>query len=317
MFEKLVAIEPVSLIPSAEEELHRYAKEVALYRDVPASDDEMVRRIGDADAVLLSYTSRMGKKVIAQCPNIRYIGMCCSLYSEESANVDIAYARTRGIKVLGIRDYGDRGVVEYVLHELTGLLHGFGMPMLRDEPVEITGLKVGIVGLGVSGRMIADALQFMGAEISYFARSAKPDAEAAGMTFKPLAQLLAESEVVFTCLNKNVLLLGETEFAQLGAGKVLFNTSIGPGFDSAALEKWPARHPLLLRHPRRRRPRGRGLLCPGKRALCQCIRRPHQAGFCAAEQKGAGQHPHRTGRISGAFAQPVFLASFPQLWYAF
>ena len=238
MFEKLVAIEPVSLIPSAEEELHRYAKEVVLYRDVPASDDEMVRRIGDADAVLLSYTSRMGKKVIAQCPNIRYIGMCCSLYSEESANVDIAYARTRGIQVLGIRDYGDRGVVEYVLHELTGLLHGFGMPMLRDEPVEITGLKVGIVGLGVSGRMIADALQFMGAEISYFARSAKPDAEAAGMTFKPLAQLLAESEVVFTCLNKNVLLLGAHEFEQLGAGKALFNTSIGPGFDSAALEKW-------------------------------------------------------------------------------
>ena len=36
MFEKLVAIEPVSLIPSAEEELHRYAKEVVLYRDVPA-----------------------------------------------------------------------------------------------------------------------------------------------------------------------------------------------------------------------------------------------------------------------------------------
>ena len=35
-----------------------------------------------------------------------------------------------------------------------------------------------------------------------------------------------------------LLLLGENEFAQLGAGKVLFNTSIGPGFDSAALEKW-------------------------------------------------------------------------------
>lgn len=40
MFEKLVAIEPVSLIPSAEEELHRYAKEVVLYRDVPGSDAE-------------------------------------------------------------------------------------------------------------------------------------------------------------------------------------------------------------------------------------------------------------------------------------
>ena len=238
MFQKLVAIEPVSLVPSAEKELSHYAKDVVLFDDIPADDDEIVRRIGDADAVLLSYTSRIGKNVIERCPNIRYIGMCCSLYSEESANVDIAYARTRGIKVLGIRDYGDRGVVEYILHELTGILHGFGMPMLRDEPVEITGLKVGVVGLGVSGRMIADALQFMGAEISYYARSAKPDAEAAGMRYKPLAQLLAESEVVFTCLNKNVLLLGKEEFAQLGTGKVLFNTSIGPGFDSAALEDW-------------------------------------------------------------------------------
>ena len=238
MFQKLVAIEPVSLIPSAEKELFQYAKEVVLFDDIPADDDEIVRRIGDADAVLLSYTSRIGRAVLERCPSIRYIGMCCSLYSEESANVDIAFARTKGIRVLGIRDYGDRGVVEYVLHELTGLLHGFGMPMLHDEPVEITGLKVGIVGLGVSGKMIADALAFMGADISYYSRTRKPEAEQAGMTYKPLADLLRDSEVVFTCLNKNVLLLGSEEFAQLGAGKVLFNTSIGPGFDSAALEKW-------------------------------------------------------------------------------
>lgn len=238
MFQKLVAIEPVSLIPSAEKELFQYAKEVVLFDDIPADDDEIVRRIGNADAVLLSYTSRIGRAVLERCPSIRYIGMCCSLYSEESANVDIAFARTKGIRVLGIRDYGDRGVVEYVLHELTGLLHGFGMPMLHDEPVEITGLKVGIVGLGVSGKMIADALAFMGADISYYSRTRKPDAEQAGMTYKPLADLLRDSEVVFTCLNKNVLLLGSEEFAQLGAGKVLFNTSIGPGFDSAALEQW-------------------------------------------------------------------------------
>ena len=238
MFDKLVAIEPVSLIPSAEEALHRYAREVVLYRDVPGDDEEIVRRIGDADAALLSYTSRITRSVMERCRNLRYIGMCCSLYSEESANVDIPCARELGIRVLGIRDYGDRGVVEYVLHELIGLLHGFGMPMLHDEPSEITGLRVGIVGLGVSGRMIAEALQFLGAEIAYFARAPKPDAK--GMTFKPLNQLLRESEVVFTCLNKNVLLLQKEQFEALGNGKVLFNTSIGPGFDSAALEAWVA-----------------------------------------------------------------------------
>ena len=238
MFNKLVAIEPVSLVPAAEEALHQYAREVVLYRDIPADEDEILRRIGDADAVLVSYTTQIRRSVIERCPNVRYIGMCCSLYSEESANVDIACARERGIRVLGIRDYGDRGVVEYIIHELIGLTHGYGKPMLEDEPIEILDLPVGIVGLGVSGRMIADALSFLGANVSYYSRTRKPDAEAAGIAYRPLHQLLAESRVVCLCLNKNVLLLQEEEFRALGDHKVLFNTSIGPGFDSAALERW-------------------------------------------------------------------------------
>ena len=98
-FQKLVAIEPVSLIPSAQEELKQYADQVILYEDIPADEEEIVRRIGDAEAVLVSYTSQIRRQVIEQCPNIRYIGMCCSLYSEESANVDIACAREHGIQV--------------------------------------------------------------------------------------------------------------------------------------------------------------------------------------------------------------------------
>ena len=89
--------------------------------------------------------------------------------------------------------------------------------------------------------MIADALQFMGADVSYYSRSRKEDAEALGIEYKPLHQLLAESQAVFTCLNKNVLLLQESEFEALGDGKILFNTSIGPGFDSKVLESWVKR----------------------------------------------------------------------------
>ena len=47
MFRKIVAIEPVSLVKEAEEELRTYAEEVAFYGDIPADDDEIVRRIGD------------------------------------------------------------------------------------------------------------------------------------------------------------------------------------------------------------------------------------------------------------------------------
>ena len=107
MFQKLVAIEPVSLVLSAEKALYSFADEVVMYSDIPAGDNEIIARIGDADAVLLSYTSQINRYILERCPNVRYIGMCCSLYSPESANVDIRYANERGITVTGIRDYGD------------------------------------------------------------------------------------------------------------------------------------------------------------------------------------------------------------------
>ena len=138
MFHKLVAIEPVSLVPSAEKELYSFAEEVILFPDVPTEDEEVAARIGDADAVLLSYTSRITREALEKCPNVKYIGMCCSFYSPESANVDIRYANERGITVTGIRDYGDEGVVEYVISELVRCLHGFGQEPWDGMAREIT-----------------------------------------------------------------------------------------------------------------------------------------------------------------------------------
>ena len=237
-FRKLVAIEPVSLIPAAEKKLYDYAEEVIMYDDIPSDDDEIASRIGDADAVLLSYTSRLEKPALEKCPDVRYIGMCCSLYSPESANVDILYAQSRGITVTGIRDYGDEGVVEYVISELVRLFHGFGQDAWEGMPREITGLKVGIVGLGKSGGMIADAMKFFGASVSYFARSAKDWATEKGYVFKPLKDVLAESEVIFCCLNKNTVLLHEEEFKALGNRKIIFNTGLSPAWDEQPFLEW-------------------------------------------------------------------------------
>ncbi len=237
-FKKIVAIEPISFVPEAEEKLRNYGETVVMYDDIPASDAEIVARIGDADAVLLSYTSTLKGEVMAQCPNVKYVGMCCSLYSPESANVDIRYAEAHGITVTGIRDYGDEGVVEYVVSELVRLLHGFGQEPWETMPREITGLKVGVVGLGKSGGMIADAMKFFGAEIAYFARSEKTAAADKGYRFMPLGDLLEWSDVVFCCLNKNTVLLHEEEFRRLGNRKVLFNTGLSPAWDEQPFLEW-------------------------------------------------------------------------------
>ena len=55
MFKRLVGIEPLELIPTANIKLESFAETLILYTDMPSSVDEIVERIGDADAVLLSH----------------------------------------------------------------------------------------------------------------------------------------------------------------------------------------------------------------------------------------------------------------------
>ena len=217
-----------------------------LYPDIPKDDDEIIQRIGDADAVLVSFTTYIGRDVLSKVPNVKYVGMCCSLYAEESANVDIAYAREHGIQVTGVRDYGDRGVVEYVIYQLVRILHGYDYPCWREQPLELTDLKVGVIGLGTSGGMVAEALRFMLANVSYYSRTRKPDKESQGIRYMELADLLRENEVIITCLNKNVILLHDKEFQILGNKKIMINTSIGPTSDMIALRKWISNRENIL-----------------------------------------------------------------------
>lgn len=76
MFKKMVAIERLNLTPEAENRLSQYAEKVQFYYSIPEDNPAIIKRIGDADAVLLSYTSQIDSEVLNACPNIKYIGMC-------------------------------------------------------------------------------------------------------------------------------------------------------------------------------------------------------------------------------------------------
>ncbi len=239
-FKKLVAIEPVFLQENSREEIRQYCEEAVFYDEDAADAAEIVRRIGDADGIFVSFKHPIGKDILGQCPNLKYIGMCCSLYSENSSNVDIVYAREHGITVTGVRDYGDEGVAEYVVSELIQILHGTGgyEPFFGIES-ELRDLKVGILGMGATAQVIARALKFFHADISYYSRTRKMDLEDQnGYCYKELDSLLQESEVICSCLSKNVTLLHDREMTLFGPNKILFNTSLSPSYDMDAMKQW-------------------------------------------------------------------------------
>ena len=237
-FKKLVVLEPIRFDAEAERKLADCAESVVIYRDIPRTDEEKTRRIGDADALLVFYTSYIGKNVIERCPNLRYIGMCCSLYTPESANVDIPYAASCGISVTGIRRYGDRGVAEFVSCELVRLFHGFGGIFYKDEEMELAGTKVGVVGLGDVGSVVAELLLAFKMDVYYFSRTRKPEMEAKGIKHLPFHELLQTVDVLTTHLHKNTPLMDEADFKLFGNGKVLINTTFTAPYPLDALRAW-------------------------------------------------------------------------------
>lgn len=238
-FNKIVCVDHTKLEDWAIEELQKYSEaEVEVFKDNPESEKELLERIGEAEAIIVSWKTQIPKSVIEKCSHLKYIGMACSLYDDESANVAVDFAREKGIIVKGIFDYGDPGVIEFIISELIQLLHGFGENQWRKMPVELTDRKIGIIGLGTTGQLLAEALLPLGADVYYYSRSRKKEFEAKGLQYLSLEELLKTSEIITLHLPKNTKLLVEQEFETFGSGKILINTSLGLPFEEKAFVNW-------------------------------------------------------------------------------
>ena len=146
-FNKIACVDYTKMNKEAITELQEYSEEEIIHPDdFPETDEEILERIGDAEVIFVSWKTQITKEIIQKCPNLKYIGMCCSLFDDASANVAVDYARENGITVTGIFDYGDPGVAEFVISELIMLIHGYAEKQWKDIPQELTDLKIGIIG---------------------------------------------------------------------------------------------------------------------------------------------------------------------------
>ena len=238
-FNKIVCVDNTKLNDKAIAKLQELSEgEVEVYTDYPESKDEVLNRIGDAEAVLVSWHTEIGEEIIESCTGLKYIGMACSLYDDESANVAVKFARERGITVTGIKDYGDPGVAEFIISELVQLLNGYKGKKWKEMPLELTDLKIGIVGLGVTGQLLAECLMPFGADLYYYSRTRKPEWESRNVKYLALDELLQQSEVISFHLPKNAQPVGEKEFKKFGNQKILINTSLGLPFKEKHFQNW-------------------------------------------------------------------------------
>jgi phosphoglycerate dehydrogenase-like enzyme len=241
-FRQIVCVDQVGLTPSGIEELRGFSKEELIRHSIaPANNAEILSRIKDADCVLVSWDTQIGSEVLRGAPHLAYVGMCCSLYDERSANVDIGTARELGITVRGVRDYGDEGLVEFILAQLIYLFKGLGSHQWKPEPEELGGKKLAIVGFGKTGQLVARTAGHFGMEVRYYSRTRKPELESANLQYAELEALLPWADVVTIHVPRNTQVLDASGFSAIRPGTVLINTSLGPTFEVASFLRWISR----------------------------------------------------------------------------
>lgn len=244
IFKKITILDKCGLTSPEIEKIALLSLEpISIYDDFPESENEIIRRIGDSDCFLVSWHTKITAEILRACPSLKFIGMCCSLYDENSANVDIVEARKLGIEVKGVKDYGDEGTVEFIFAQLIFLLKGLGANRWRSESTELTDKSIGIIGLGTLGQMVAKTAIHFGMNVFYFSRSRKYELERTGISYLPLNELMESCDIITTHLPKNTILLTEREFKVKKRNSILINTSLGLTFEKEPFLNWISNDP--------------------------------------------------------------------------
>jgi lactate dehydrogenase-like 2-hydroxyacid dehydrogenase len=245
-FKKLIVLDKHTFSEKQQEELKKLAEKFEIYNDIPQTNQEIIKRIGNSDGVIVNWTS-LGKEVFDACKDIKYIGVVATGYGW----LDVPYAVKKDIVVTNVPAYSTESVAELVFGQLISLMRKTheAETITRSGKFEQTGLQgrelqgktIGIVGLGNIGKRVAEIAQAFGMNVIYWNRTRKPDFENKGIKYSDLEDLFRQSDIVTVHLASTPEtreLVGEKHFSKLKERSIFVNMASGDVIDENALIKF-------------------------------------------------------------------------------
>jgi glyoxylate reductase len=221
--------------------------------DGAISPDELRARVGGKDALVCMLTEQVDRTVIDRADQLKIIANVAVGYN----NIDVAYARSRGIEVTNTPDVLTEAVADFtwalmlaVTRRLAegdrlvrrGAWKGWGFDFMLGS--ELKGKQLGLVGLGRIARSVAAKAPAFGMSVVYTTRR---ETELPGARSLSLDLLLNTSDVVSVHVPLNAEtrhLLDRRAFTRMKRSAYLINTSRGPVVDEEALA-WALQQRLI------------------------------------------------------------------------
>ncbi|MCH7621601.1 MAG: phosphoglycerate dehydrogenase [Chloroflexi bacterium] len=220
------------------------AERVEWHLDRPASDQETIERLKDADAVINIRSSvRFNRQVLSACSKLKIL----SVWGTGVDHVDLPAAAELGITVSNTPGYGAPYVSE---HALTLALAVSRQIVQNDRHIrqggwtrgfidELYGKTLGVVGTGAIGRRMIELGKAIGMRVIAWTVNPTPEREQEyGVAFLPLERLLAEADVVSLHVALSPAterLIGAEQLALMKPTAILVNTARGGVVDQDAL----------------------------------------------------------------------------------
>lgn len=240
------------------------------------SKEECATRIADAE-VIITNKVRIDREEMEAAPQLKLICIAATGMN----NVDLEEAARRGIPVRNVAGYSTESVVQTTFAHLLNLTaklpyfdervksgayshSGLFTDMGRSFR-ELSGKRMGIIGLGTIGRRVATVAEAFGMEVVYYATSGKAHDDY--FRAVSLDELLTSADVIsiHAPLNERTKgLIGQEELRRMKYTTILLNTGrggiineedlaealnegwiAGAGLDVYQMEPLPADSPLL------------------------------------------------------------------------
>ena len=258
------------LLPDALAYLEEHARVEGGRETGGLTQRELKQRIEDKDGLFCLLVDRIDREVISAGRRLRIIANCAVGFD----NIDVASARERGILVTNTP-----GVLTEATADLTWALilavarkipqadrfvkeksfTGWELDLFLGR--EVTGRRLGIIGLGRIGKAVAERARAFRMEVVYYdpTRLAEGEERDNGLSYLPLDELLSSADIVtiHASLNPETHhLLSAEKLKLMKRTAILVNVARGPIVDEAALaealakgELWGAGLDVYEREP--------------------------------------------------------------------
>lgn len=232
---KIVIPDRIDLIPK-HFDIIRSLGSVTVYNDIPKSENEIIRRVRDAEIITANWF-KVNRKIIDGAKKLRFIVIPAVGYEW----VDVKYATRKGIKVLNCPTHNSASVANLTVGFILAITRKIKAANRSIENgqwirmpyggIELEGKTLGLIGYGNIGKRVGTIAKSLGMKIRY-ANSKTPGAE--------IDRIIRESDIIslhMPLTDKTRRMIDGRRIGMMKRSAYLINVSRGGIIDQEALLK--------------------------------------------------------------------------------